>query len=315
MNTLPLSCRISHVEKLSDQISAIELHSESAPFVGLAPGAHLDVLLKDNLMRQYSIFSYSADHKACRIAVKREDQGRGGSLQMHKLCEDDVVTLSQPRNNFALQAGLPHYTLIAGGIGVTPIYSMAQQLKKSGSDVTVFYLVQSSADAAFASLLNALDLGDNLHIHSTHESGRIDLTSTIAALPSETVIYTCGPESMMQAVEKAAEAANIAVHLERFSALPIDTDQDNNSFQVEISSTGAVYTIEEGDSIIDVLLEEGIEVDYSCLEGVCGACITDVIEGTVEHRDSILSDKEQVSNKMMCVCVSRASSAKLVLDL
>jgi ferredoxin len=119
---------------------------------------------------------------------------------------------------------------------------------------------------------------------------------------------------MMQAVEQAAESAHIKVHLERFSALPIDTGQDNN-FQVEISSTGAVYTIEEDDSIIDVLLEEGIEVDYSCLEGVCGACITAVIEGSVEHRDSILSEKEQVSNKMMCVCVSRASSAKLVLDL
>ena len=314
MNTQRFTCRISNVEKLSDHISSIELHTEGAPFECLAPGAHLDVLLKDNLMRQYSIYSYSADHKTCRIAVKREDQGRGGSLQMHQLDEHNLLTLSQPRNNFALQDGLPHYTLIAGGIGVTPIFSMAHQLKLSGHKVTVFYLVKSSVDAAFANLLNDLDLGDNLHIHSTQESGRIDFNLSFAHLPSETVIYTCGPESMMRAVEQAAESAHIKVHLERFSALPIDTGQDNN-FQVEISSTGAVYTIEEGDSIIDVLLEEGVEVDYSCLEGVCGACITAVIEGSIEHRDSILSEKEQVSNKVMCVCVSRASSAKLVLDL
>ncbi len=310
-----LSCRINNVEKLNDQISTFELQTTDSVFEGIEPGSHLDILLEDNVIRQYSIYSYSKDKTSCRIAVKREDQGRGGSLQMHQLSEGDLLTVSQPRNNFQLESGLTHYTLIAGGIGVTPIFSMVEKLKQSGNRFDVYYLIQSANDAAFAKLFKDLDLGDNLHLHITDESGLIDFPSAFENLPDQSVIYTCGPEPMMQAVEQAAKIKDIDVHLERFSALPIDTDQENENFQVEIRSTGAVYTIEEDESILDILLEEGVEVDFGCMEGVCGACMTDVLDGEIEHRDSILTEKEQAANNLMCVCVSRSLSSRLVLDL
>jgi len=315
MTTEQLSCRIKSVEKLNDQISAFELQTIDSDFMDIEPGAHLDIILDDNLIRQYSIYSYSEDKKICRIAVKREDEGRGGSLQMHGLSESDLLTVSQPRNNFKLDADLEHYTLIAGGIGITPIFSMANKLKLTGKNFDVYYLVQSANDAAFAGLFEDLDLGDNLHLHITDESGLIDFLSAFESLPDQSVIYTCGPEPMMQAVEQAAKIKDIDVHLERFSALPIDTDQENENFQVEIRSTGAVYTIEEDESILDILLEEGVEVDFGCMEGVCGACMTNVLDGEIEHRDSILTEKEQAANNLMCVCVSRSLSSRLVLDL
>lgn len=315
MTTEQLSCRIKSVEKLNDQISAFELQTIDSDFFDIEPGAHLDIILNDNLIRQYSIYRNSEDNKSCHIAVKREDEGRGGSLHMHGLSEGDLLTVSQPRNNFQLDSDLEHYTLIAGGIGVTPIFSMANKLKLSGKHFDIYYLIQSTKDAAFARLFEALDLGDNLHIHATDENGLIDFPSVFENLSDESVIYTCGPEPMMQAVEQAANVKDIDVYLERFSALPIDTDQENENFQVEIRSTGAVYTIEEDESILDILLEEGVEVDFGCMEGVCGACITDVLDGDIEHRDSILTDKEQAANNTMCVCVSHSLSPRLVLDL
>ena len=315
MTTEQLSCRIKSVEKLNDQINAFELQTIDSDFVDIEPGAHLDIILNDNLIRQYSIFRNSEDNKSCHIAVKREDEGRGGSLHMHGLSEGDLLTVSQPRNNFQLDSDLEHYTLIAGGIGVTPIFAMANKLKLSGKRFDVYYLIQSAKDAAFARLFETLDLGDNLHIHATDENGLIHFPSAFENLPDQSVIYTCGPEPMMQAVEQAANVKGIDVYLERFSALPIDTDQENENFQVEIRSTGAVYTIEEDESILDILLEEGVEVDFGCMEGVCGACMTDVLDGEIEHRDSILTEKEQAANSTMCVCVSRSLSPKLVLDL
>ncbi len=310
-----LSCRINSVEKLNDQISTFELQTTNSVFEGIEPGAHLDVLLGDNVIRQYSIYSYSEDKTSCRIAVKREDQGRGGSLQMHQLSEGDLLTVCQPRNHFQLESGLAHYTLIAGGIGVTPIFSMVEKLKQSSNKFDIYYLIQSANDAAFANLFKDLDLGDNLHLHITDESGLIDFPSVFKKLPEQSVIYTCGPEPMMQAVEQAAKTKDIKVHLERFSALPIDTDQENNSFQVEINSTGAVYTVGEDETILDILLQEDVIVDFGCMEGVCGACMTDVLEGEIEHHDSILTEKEQAANNLLCVCVSRSLSPRLVLDL
>ena len=310
-----LSCRINSVEKLSDQISMFELQTINSVFDGVEPGSHLDVVLEDKLIRQYSICSCSEDKTCCRIAVKREDNGRGGSLQMHQFGEGDLLTVSQPRNHFQLESGLKHYTLIAGGIGVTPIFSMANKLRQTNNTFDVYYLVQSASDAAFASLFKSLDLGDNFHLHITDESGLINFPSVFEKLSEQSVIYTCGPERMMQAVEQAANIKDIKVHLERFSALPVDTDQEKNNFQIEISSTGAVYTVGEDDSILDILLQEDINVDYGCTEGVCGACMTDVLEGEIEHHDSIMTEKEQAANNSLCVCVSRALSQLLVLDL
>jgi vanillate O-demethylase ferredoxin subunit len=303
------------VKKLTDQISSFELQAIDSVFRGIEPGSHLDVHLGENVIRQYSIYNCSSDNKTCCIAVKREDNGRGGSLQVHQLDVGEQLTVSQPRNHFQLEPGLEQYVLIAGGIGVTPIFSMANKLQQTNSRFDVYYLVHTSVDAAFADLFKGLELGDNFHLHASDESGLMDFTPIFANLPKQAVIYTCGPEPMMQAVEQAAEIKDIKVSLERFSAAPTDNNQENNSFQIEISSTGAVYSVGENDSILDILLQQDISVDYGCTEGICGACITDVLAGEIEHHDTIMTAQEQAANNSLCVCVSRSTSSRLVLDL
>jgi vanillate O-demethylase ferredoxin subunit len=227
----------------------------------------------------------------------------------------ELLTVSQPRNHFQLEHGLEHYTLIAGDIGVTPIFSMANKLQKNNSQFDVYYLVHSAVDAAFIDLFKRLELGNNFHLHVSDENGLMDFSSIFANLPKQAVIYACGPETMMQAVEQAAGIKNIKVSLERFSAVSMDNHQANNSFQIEISSTGAVYSVGDNDSILDILLQQDISIDYGCSEGIYGACITGVLAGEVEHHDTIMTAQEQATNSSRCVFVSRSTSARLVLDL
>ena len=309
-------CRISEVNKLSDDVSSFKFQSQGQPFTGLEPGAHIDVHLSGNMVRQYSMFAWSEDSMSLTVAVKREESGRGGSLQMHQLRVGDGLEIGGPRNNFNLEQTDCHYTLIAGGIGVTPIYAMASRLKEIGADFRIYYLVQTQAMAAFDTLFQTLEIGDNYHLHCDDENGLFDLKEVLTQEPAGGEIYVCGPEPMLNAVLESSSALRSGnIHFERFSTTDDLEHDPNQAFDVEIKSSGAVFAIGKDENILNVLQDNNIDVDFGCSEGLCGACIVDVLEGEVDHRDSILTPEEQEQNEMMCVCVSRAKSKRLVLDL
>lgn len=318
------NCRVSKVEALTENITNFEIEIlddsfERQTFDNLEAGAHLDIYLDDGLIRQYSLWDWSKDKTKVSIAVKREDEGNGGSLKMHQLTADQPVVIDGPRNHFKLDTKKPHYTLVAGGIGVTPIYAMANQLASQNANVIIHYLVQKENLAAFASHFEKLNLNDNssYQLHCDDKDGFFDFDALLKTIPNDSVIYTCGPEPMLNKIIDTVDNATKEheLHFERFTIASEEAEKENASFEVKIDSTGEVYTVNEDETILTVLSANGVDVPSACAAGLCGTCITDVLEGEIDHRDGILSDDEKASNEYMCVCISRAKSASITLDL
>jgi vanillate O-demethylase ferredoxin subunit len=302
--------------QLSPDTADFRFELSEGRFTGLEPGAHVDIHLSNDLIRQYSIWNWDQSGKWLNIAVKCEANGRGGSKAMHALREGDDVDIGGPRNHFRLQHNDNHKTLIAGGIGATPIYAMAHHLLNSQSDFRVFYLVRSREHAAMDAAFRSLELGEWYRLHCSDEDGVFDLSAVMQSMPMGADIYTCGPEPMLNAVLDAGSALRGgAINFERFTATADMEHAPNEVFEIEVESTGAVYTVTEERTILDVLQENGIHVDFGCSEGLCGSCMVDVVSGEVDHRDSILSPEEQATNEFLCTCVSRALSQRLVLKL
>jgi len=315
---------LNKVEALTENITSFEIEIlddsfEKQTFDCLEAGAHLDVYLDDGLIRQYSLWDWSEDKTKVSIAVKREDEGDGGSLKMHQLQEGNPIVIDGPRNNFKLDNTKPHYTLVAGGIGVTPIYAMAHELSVQGANIDIHYLVQKEELAAFASHFAKLKLNNNSNyqLHCDDKDGYFDFEALLQNIPSDSVIYTCGPEPMLNKIIDTVENSTQKpeLHFERFSVATEEAEKENTAFDVKIDSTGEIYTIKEDETILTVLAANGVSVPSACAAGLCGTCITDVLDGEIDHRDAILSDDEKASNEYMCVCISRAKSAQITLDL
>lgn len=310
------TARLIRKTALSPDTSDFEFEIATGRFQGLAAGAHIDVHLRDDLVRQYSLWSWSLDGRRLNVAVKREESGRGGSMAMHDLEEGAKVQIGGPRNHFQLQPGDRYVTLVAGGIGATPLVAMARELLNSGRAFQVIYLVRNAELAAMDAKFRELGLEQWYRLHCDDQDGQFDLPGLLRSLPVNSDVYTCGPEPMLNALLEAGSALRGGtIHFERFSA---STDVDHGqstSFEVEINSTGAVYTVGADDSILTVLKANDVHVDFGCSEGLCGSCMVDVIEGEIDHRDGILTPEEQATNSYMCTCVSRAKSKRLILDL
>lgn len=283
---------------------------------GLEPGAHVDVRLARDLVRQYSLWNWDPEGRWFNVAVKVESKGRGGSLAMHTLSVGDEVEIGGPRNHFRLVETPGHVTLLAGGIGVTPILAMARQLHASCADFRVFYLVRSQEHAAVDQHFRGMDLGKRYHLHCDDTDGLFDLGALMQTVPMGGDVYACGPEPMLDAVVRAgSRLRGGAIHIERFVAAAALTHAPNRTFEVELQSSGKVLPVGPDETILGVLRENGVSIDFGCSEGLCGTCMVDVVEGEVDHRDGVLSPEEQESNAFMCVCVSRAKSDRLVLRL
>ncbi|WP_420546753.1 PDR/VanB family oxidoreductase [Curvivirga sp.] len=311
-----LKARLAHIVKLSDDISDFRFEAIEGRFEGMEAGAHVDVHLADDLTRQYSIWEWDADGKWLSVAVKREDNGRGGSLAMHKLETGNELDIGGPRNHFQLQDISKPLTLVAGGIGATPIFAMAKFLKGKNIDFKLHYLVRDESMAAFHDAFLKLSLEENYNLHCDDKDGMFDIAGLIKNIPNGGDIYTCGPEPLLNALIEAGKGLDGGkVHFERFSASSDASQDEKESFQIEVKSTGEIYDVLPDQTILEVLKEHGIEVEFGCSEGLCGSCIVDVLEGDIDHRDEVLSQEEQDTNEFMCVCISRAKSEKLVLDL
>lgn len=284
-------------------------------------GAHIDVFPLPGFCRQYSLVNDPADHGRYVIGVKREQNGRGGSSAMHaQLCEGSRLTIGRPRNNFALRPNSGRSLLLAGGIGVTPLLSMAQALAARGADFELHYFARSNRELAFRDLITSSSWADRVLYHFGLVPPLLnDVLDEILQAPGEDdLVYLCGPNPFMDVVRAAAERAgwpSDALILEHFSAEPPKLVPTEGEFVVRLAKRGMELVVPSDKPIIDVLREAGVEIKTSCEQGVCGTCLTAVLEGEPEHNDLYLSDEERESNQLMTPCVSRAKSKLLVLDI
>ncbi|MFC7655485.1 PDR/VanB family oxidoreductase [Pseudonocardia benzenivorans] len=288
---------------------------DGAPLPSWRPGAHLDLLLPDDLVRQYSLCGSPADTGSYRVAVLRETAGRGGSVAVHeRLRVGDRVRVRGPRNHFPLEPAR-EYLFLAGGIGITPLLPMIEEVAAGERPWRLYYGGRTHSSMAFAQQLVA-EHPEHVTLVPQDEQGPLDLDALLAALRPGTAVYCCGPEGLLAAVEeRCGRESGTNLHLERFAPKQDVLGGPESTFTVELAESGMTLEVPPGRSILEVAEEAGVFVMSSCQEGTCGTCETKVLAGTPEHRDSVLSDEEHESGRTMMVCVSRAKSDGLVLDL
>jgi ferredoxin-NADP reductase len=308
------------VQEADGVISLTLRHPDGTPLPVWEPGAHIDLLLFHGLIRQYSLCGDPADRSGWQIAVLREPPGigRGGSEQIHAtVAEGSTVRVRGPRNHFALRPA-PRYLFVAGGIGITPVLPMVAAAEASGAQWSLLYGGRSRSSMAFLDRLSALDGGRGRVVTAPQdETGLLDLAAYLAAPAADALVYCCGPGPLLDAVEdRCRDWPSGALHVERFSAKPADPDAAPvSSFELVLKRSGLTMTVPPDRTILDTVLDAGVEALYSCTEGTCGTCETEIVEGEADHRDYVLSDEEQSANEIMMICVSRCRGERLVLDM
>ncbi|MEV4233991.1 PDR/VanB family oxidoreductase [Nocardia sp. NPDC050408] len=275
------------------------------------PGAHIDVAVGGAGVRQYSLCGDPADRRHWRIAVLREPEGRGGSEYLHLTAFPNTeLRISRPRNNFEFLVR-DSYVFVAGGIGITPILPMLAAAQASEARWELYYGGRTRGHMAFADEIARRYPRARLLPQDEH--GLLPI-GDILAEHSDSAIYCCGPEPLLAAVETEGARRNSDVHVERFVPRPV-ASVARDSFEVRLASSGETFRVGATQSIVDVLDAAGIEIITSCREGTCGSCETAVLAGDIDHRDSVLTVEEQARGDTMMLCVSRAGSEVLVLDL
>lgn len=325
--TLPtrVSVRVERVIDEADDIRVFHVSRlDGGAFEAYEPGAHVDVILPDAPIRQYSLCGQPSNRQVLCFAVKHEAQSRGGSRAIHqRIAVGSQIDISLPRSLFRLSAGAGEHVLIAAGIGITPLLSMAYHLLTlPDARFTLHYFIRSPAQAAFIPLLSAAPFAEHVVIHSgvTRDNLDAELTDLFQRCGPDAHAYTCGPGGFMERVVAIGERTHPAdnLHLERFSADGTPAASPGavvDTFEVVLARSGQRVSVGPDSTIVDALAAIGVEIDTSCGEGICGTCIVDVIDGTPDHRDHCLSKAERAANKTLCCCVSRARTAVITLDL
>ena len=285
---------------------------DRTPLPGWEPGAHIDLLLPNGIVRQYSLCGDPGDDAAYEIAVLLAPQSRGGSKHVHtRLCVGDAVPVRGPRNNFTF-ASRQHAIFIAGGIGITPILAMIRQAEQEGIEWRLVYGGRNRDSMAFAKDLERY--GERVRLVPEDELGRLDLPALLGTPRLDTEVYCCGPTGLLDAVQQLCKPwPTGSLHLERFSGAI--TDGPTDAFTVVAERSGVACSVAPGQSIVDALADVGVIVTTSCGEGLCGTCETKVLDGVPDHRDLLLGDDEREAGTSMMICVSRAKGPRLILDL
>lgn len=314
-----LTVRVTRIRRTALDVTSFELApANGSRTPAFTPGAHIDVHIA-GFRRQYSLCNGPEDTSAFLIAVKKEAASRGGSRAMHECVkEGDLLRVSEPRNTFPLNPAAPRHVLLAGGIGITPLLSMARHLAKMRAVFRLHYFARSAQHAAFHEMLAERLSAQAVSFHfglDAHEV-RARLRSLVGRRPEGADLYICGPAPFMDQAQGAAqEWPAEAIHLEHFSAAgPTPQAAAEEAFEVALARRGGTYVIPPGKTIVEALAEHGIDIDVSCQQGVCGTCLTGVLEGTPDHRDLFLTEDEKRAGDKMALCVSRARSKLLVLD-
>ncbi len=282
---------------------------------GWTPGAHVDLLLTPELTRQYSLCGSPSDRDRWRIGVLLDEGGRGGSKHVHAMVQPGTrVQVRGPRNNFPLAAA-GRYVFVAGGIGITPLVPMIAEAEATEAEWRLHYGGRRRQSMAFVDELLER-YGDRVEVWPEDEHGVLDLAAVLGQPQPGALVYTCGPEGLLQAVEaRCAGWPAGSLHVERFAAKPVDGAAAVTTFEVVCQRSGITVTVPEDKSILEVVQDAGVAALSSCLEGVCGTCETAVVEGEPDHRDSLLTSDEKAAGDYMMICVSRCNGPRLVLDL
>ena len=312
-STLPLrlvGIRYAALDTLLYEFAA----PDGRPLPAYEPGAHLDVHLPGGLMRQYSLARpYRAD-QGYLVGIKLDAKSRGGSKWLHEEARVGAMfDVGGPRNNFPLKEDAPASVLIAGGIGITPIWCMAQRLEEIGASFEVHYAVRTRADAAFLAELERMAPRLKLHVDAEAEAV-LDVSGAVASAPPGAHLYCCGPAPMLEAFEAACQDRPAeTVHVEYFSAPQLKPLE--GGFIVVLAKSGREFEVAPGSTILETLRQAGLNVPASCEQGVCGTCETTILEGTPDHRDLLLTPGEKASGKTMMICCSGSLTERIVLDL
>jgi len=296
-----------------------------ACFPRFAAGAHIDLHLPNGLVRSYSLVNSQDDSDRYVIAVLNENKGGGSGYIHEQLRCGAQIAISPPRNLFPLDESATSSALIAGGIGITAILSLARRLVELGGKVHIVYIARTQTDAAFVDELRMLGGDVQWHFSDEHDGRRFDIAQWLLLQPAGTHAYCCGPNAMTEAFEMACHSASIGnVHLERFHPKTESVNErmteSQEAYAVDLHRSGRTIEVVAGDSLLDTLLNAGVDIDYSCREGICGACEVTVMAGVPLHYDSVLTPAQRESNQLMLVCVSHGrcragQEDRLVLDL
>lgn len=298
----------------ADSVLTVDLVDPSgAGLPDWAPGAHVDLVVSDGSVRQYSLCGVPGSG-SLTIAVRHEPAGKGGSDWVHRVMRPgDRVTVRGVKNHFTLE-NAPKVLLIAGGVGITPLLPMAEQLAKGSTNWRLAYVGRSVTGMPFRERVRAL--GERAVIHETALSGRPGAEDLLAGLTPDTLVYVCGPASLIETVEKALESEGLADRLRaEYFAAPDQDEAEPGSFTLRLEKSGLELLVPPGRSALEVVIEAGVDILSDCEEGICGTCDTRVLAGEVDHRDHVLTRTEKAANNCMMLCVSRAAGPRLVIDL
>ena len=325
MNNALVQVRVASKQIVATDICMVELVGvDDSTLPGFSPGSHIDVHLKPGLVRQYSLCNDSRDANRYVIAVLREPDSRGGSIAVHEsLQTGQLLNISAPRNLFPLGPTDVPSILFAGGIGVTPILSMVRALSQCNATFTFHYCARTRSRMAFADEIENATFAGNVRLYLDDERGSpgLDVAAVLASASPLAHLYVCGPAGFIRAVTDAAASAGwppSQVHLEYFSAAPdaeIDGSAAESGFEVHAARSGKVVQVGANETIVTALARAGVMVETSCEQGICGTCMTKVLDGEPDHRDLNLSEADRMENKLFLPCCSRSLSPVLVLDL
>jgi vanillate O-demethylase ferredoxin subunit len=318
---LPRQVRVVRKTTEAANICTFELADpDGAVLPAFSAGAHIDVQTRDGVVRQYSLCNDPRETHRYLIGVLRTNDSRGGSRAMHEeVGEGDLIRIGEPRNHFPLTHGAQHSLLLAAGIGITPILCMAERLANAGADFRLHYWARSRSHAAFVERIEGSAFAERAQFHFSEgpPEQRGDLDALLARFEAGTHLYVCGPARFMDAALATARRSGWKeenLHREYFSADRLHSANDTE-FTVKLASSGKSYTVGKAASVLDVLAANGIVLPRSCEQGVCGTCLTGVLDGVPDHRDRILTADERARNDRFTPCCSRAQTPELVLDL
>lgn len=322
MSTAPtLQVRVARKAIEAQDIVTLELVSvDGAALPAFSAGSHIDVQLPNGITRQYSLCNDPQETHRYQIGVLRDAASRGGSTAVHdRVQEGDVLTISAPRNHFGLAHEAKKHLLLAGGIGVTPILCMAERLANTGADFALHYATRAPERTAFRQRIAASPFASRVRFHYDNGDAaqKLDLQKLLGQPQAGTHLYVCGPKGFMDAVLNTARAAGwpeAQIHYEFFGAEVAKSDSDA-SFEIKLASSGRIVMVPKDQTVVQALAAAGVDIMISCEQGVCGTCLTRVLEGVPDHKDSYLTPEEQAANDQFTPCCSRSKTPLLVLDL
>lgn len=311
------SARVVRFEDLTPTIRLFELEP-LAGYLPWTPGAHLRVQVAVDgrtELRCYSLIDDGSRDRCYRIAVKLMPGGMGGSRAMWALAAGDEIQISQPQNHFSLSPQAASYTLVAGGVGITPLLGMAHQLSRGDRPVRMYYAMRNRQEAAFAGLLHAW-LGERIHLQVEAEGGRLDLAAIVDGIPADGELYLCGPLTMLEAARTAWQAAGRAVGNLRFETFAASGHQANLAFTAVLPRFNREIQVAADQTLLGALEDAGIELPSGCRRGECGLCALPVLacDSAIDHRDVFFSKEQQAEGRRLCACVSRPVGGRIELD-